>query len=181
MNHYDPAIDIESVECSCAQSVVESLKNYANAQTIGNERRRWKTKGATANLRIPTILSHGRCCYAFASSKNPKKNSNEVDSFLEAFETALRRYGKNPDDKPRDIGKENLRDLTFSDQDIDDTMEPMRRNSRLTNLKPYKQSDTIEYSVENALIVVSRVVLTYGDAMGYGFCKQMVVNLWLGN
>ena len=60
-------------------------------------------------------------------------------------------------------------------------MGPVRRNSRLLNLKPYKASELIEISVENALIVVSRVALTYGDALGYGPRKPVVVNLWLGN
>ena len=57
----------------------------------------------------------------------------------------------------------------------------MRRNGRLINLKPYKTSETIEIGVDNALIVVSRVALTYGDSMGYGPRKPVVVNLWLGN
>ena len=60
-------------------------------------------------------------------------------------------------------------------------MGPVRRNSRLINLKPYKKSETIEISIENALIVVSRIVLTYGDALGYGPHKPVFVNLWLGN
>ena len=29
--------------------------------------------------------------------------------------------------------------------------------------------------------MVSRVALTYGDAMGYGLCKPVVVTLWLDN
>ncbi len=178
-NLYDPTIDIESVECSCVPSVVERLKSCANTQTVGNERRRWKTEDATANLRVPAILCLGGCCSAFASGKNPKKDSREIDRFLEAFETAARQYGQSPDKEPRDIGKEDPRDLTLGDQDIDDTMGPVRRNSRLTNLKPYKTS--IEYSVENALIVVSRVAITYGNAIGYGPRKPAVANLWLGN
>ena len=46
---------------------------------------------------------------------------------------------------------------------------------------PYKTSETIEINVEIALIVVSRVALTYKDAMGYGPRKRVVINLWLGN
>ena len=180
-NLYDPTIDIGSVECSCAPSVVECQRSCANTQTIGNERRRWKTDEATANFRTPAILCLGGYCSAFASGKNPKKDSREIDRFLGAFETAVRQYGQNPDDEPRDIGKTDPRDLTIGDQNIDDTMGPVLRNSRLINLKPYKASETIEFSVENALIVVSRVVLTYGDAMGYGFRKPVLVNLWLGN
>ena len=72
-NFYDPTIDIGSVECSCAPSVVERLKSCGNTQTVGNERRRWKTEEATANLRVPAILCLGGCCSAFASGKNPKK------------------------------------------------------------------------------------------------------------
>ena len=59
-------------------------------------------------------------------------------------------------------------------------MGPVRRNGRLINLKLYKTSGTIEIGVANAIIVVSRVALTYGDAMGYGPSKPVVVNLWLG-
>ena len=59
-------------------------------------------------------------------------------------------------------------------------MGPVRRNGRLINLKPYKTSETIEIGADYALIVVSRVALTYGDAMGYGPRKPVVVNLWLG-
>ena len=60
-------------------------------------------------------------------------------------------------------------------------MGPVSRNPRLINLKPYKTHETIEIGVENALIVVSRVVLTSGDAMGYFPRKPVVVNLCLGN
>ena len=91
-NFYDPTIDIKSVECSCAPSVVERLKNCANTQTIGNERRHWKTDEATANLLNPAILCLGGCCSAFVSGKNLKKDSREVDRFLGAFETAARQY-----------------------------------------------------------------------------------------
>ena len=56
-------------------------------------------------------------------------------------------------------------------------MGPVRRKGRLINLKAYKTSETIEIGVDNALIVVSRVALTYGDAMGYGPRKPVVVNL----
>ena len=180
-NLYDPTIDINSVECSCAPSVVKRLKSCANTQTIGNERRRWKTDEETANLRTLAILCLGGCWSAFASGKNSKNDSKEIARFLGTFEIAVRQYGQNPDDKPRDIENEDPPDLTLGDQDIDDTMGPVRRNSRLINLMPYKTSETIEYSVENALIVVSRVALTYGDAMVYGFRKPVVFNLWLGN
>ena len=157
-NFYDPTIDIRFVECSCVSSVVERLKSCSNTQTVGNERRRWKTKEATANLRTPAILCLGGCCSAFASGKNPKKDSREIDQFLGAFKTAARKYGQNPDDEPQDIVKEDPRDITLGDQDIDDTVGPVRRNGRLINLKPYKTSETIEIGVENALIVVSRGV-----------------------
>ncbi len=43
-------------------------------------------------------------------------------------------------------------------------MGPVRRNSRLLNLKLY----TFGIGVDNALIVVSRVALTYDNAMAYG-------------
>ena len=45
-----------------------------------------------------------------------------------------------PDEEPQDIVKEDPPDITLSDQEIDDTMGPVRRNSRLINLKPYKTS-----------------------------------------
>lgn len=44
-------------------------------------------------------------------------------------------------------------------------MEPVRHNSRLLNLLPYKTSETVEISVENALNIMSFVALTYGDAL----------------
>ena len=75
------------------------------------------------------------------------------------------------------MGKGDPRDITLGDQDIDDTMGLVRRNSRLLKLKLYKTSEKFEFSVEYALIVVSRIALTYGDAMGYGPRKPMVVNL----
>ena len=179
-NFYDPTID-KFVECSCVPTVVKRLKSCSNTQTVGNERRRWKTEEATANLRTPAILCLGGCCSAFASGKNPKKDSREIDRFLGAFKTAARQYGQNPDEEPQYIVKEDPPDFNLSDQDIDDTVGQVRRNSRLINLKPYKTSETIEIGVDNALIVVSRVALTYGDAMGYGPRKPVVVNLWLGN
>ena len=49
-NFYDSTIDIGFVECFCVLSVVKRLKNCSNTQTVGNERRRWKTEEATANL-----------------------------------------------------------------------------------------------------------------------------------
>ncbi len=147
---------IGNVECSCAPSVVERLKGCSNTQTIGNELRRWRTEEATANLRTPAILCLGGCCSAFATGKNPKKDSRELDSFLGAFKTAVRQYGQDPVDEPRDIGKEYPRDITLGDQDIDDTRGPICRNSGLINLKPYKTGETLEISIENALIVVSR-------------------------
>ena len=180
-NFYDPTIDIRFVECSCVPSVVERLKSCSNTQTVGNERRRWTTEEATANFRTLAILCLGGCCSSFASGKNPKKDSREIDRFLGAFKTAARQYGQNPFNDPQDIVKENLRDITFGDQDIDDTVKPVHQNGRLINLKLYKTSGTIEIGVENALIVVSRVALTYGDAMGYGPLKPVVANLWLRN
>ena len=60
-------------------------------------------------------------------------------------------------------------------------MGPVRQNSRLLILKPHQTGETFEVSVENALIVVSRMVLTYGDALGYGPRKPAIVNLWLSN
>ena len=98
MNLYDPTIDIGFVECSCAPSVVERLKSCSNTQTIGNERRRWKTEEATANFRTPAILGLGGCCSTFASGKNPMKDSREIERFLGVFKTAARHYGQNPDD-----------------------------------------------------------------------------------
>ena len=80
---YEPTIDIGFVECSCAPSVVERLKSCSNTQTIGNERRRWKTEEATAKLRTPAILCLGGCCSAFASGKNPNKDGREIDRFSE--------------------------------------------------------------------------------------------------
>ena len=97
LNLYDPMIDIGFVECSCAQSVVERLKNCFNTETMSNERRRWKTEQATANPRTPAILCLGGCCSAFASGMNPKKNSKESDRFLEAFKTVVRLYKQNPE------------------------------------------------------------------------------------
>ena len=82
------------------------------------------------------------------------------DRYLEAVETAVRRYGQNPDDELRDNFKEEPRDLTLGDQDIDDTLGLVRKINRLTNIKPYKQSEIIKYIVKNALIVVSRLALT---------------------
>ena len=49
------------------------------------------------------------------------------------------------------------------------------------NLKPCKTGEAYEISVKNALIVVSRMVLTYGDTLGYGSRKPAIANLWLGN
>ena len=91
-NLYDPTIDIGFFECSCVPSVVERLKSCSNTQTVGNKRRRWKTEEATANLRTPAILCLGGCCSTFASGKNPKKDSREIDRFLVAFKTAARQY-----------------------------------------------------------------------------------------
>ena len=148
------------MECFCFPSVVERLNSCSNTQTVCNKLRRWNTEEATANLRTPAILCLGGCFSAFASGKNPKKESREIDRFLGAFKTAARQYGQNPDDKLQDIVKEDPRDITLGDQDIDDTVGPVRRNGRLINLKPYKTSETIEIGVENAFIVVSRVALT---------------------
>ena len=148
---------------------------------MGNKRRRWKTEEATANFRTPAILCLAGCCSAFASGKSPKNDSREIDRFLGAFKTAVRQYGQNPDDEPQNIENQDPRDITLGDQDIDDTVGTVRRNGRLINLNPYKTSATIEFGVENALIVVNRVALTYGDAMGYGLRKPVVVNLYLGN
>ena len=49
-NHYDPTIDIRFVKCFCVPSIVERRKSCSNTQTVGNERPRWKTEEATANL-----------------------------------------------------------------------------------------------------------------------------------
>ena len=91
-NFYDPTIDIRFVECFFVPTVVERLKSCSNTQTVGNERRRWKTEEATANLRTSAILCLGGCCSAFASGKYPKKDSREIDRFLGAFKTAARQY-----------------------------------------------------------------------------------------
>ena len=92
-NFYDPTIDIRFVKCSCVPNVVERLTSCSNTLTVNNERRLWKTKEATANLRTPAILCLGGCCSAFASSKNPKKDSRKIDRFHGAFKTAARQYG----------------------------------------------------------------------------------------
>ena len=89
-NFYDPTIDIRFVEFSCVPNVVKRLKSCSNTQTVGNELRRWKTEEATANLRILAILCLDGCCSAFASGKNQKKESREIDRFLGAFQTAVR-------------------------------------------------------------------------------------------
>ena len=98
------------------------------------------------------------------------KDSSEIDQFLGAFKTVVRQYGQDPDAEPQEIGKADPQDLFLGDQDVDDTMRPVRRNSQLLNRKPYQTSETIDINIESALIVVSRVVLTYGDALGYGPC-----------
>ena len=72
INSYDSTIDIGFAECLCVPSVVERLKSCSNTQTIGNERRRWKTEEATTNFQTPAILCLGGCCSAFASGQNPK-------------------------------------------------------------------------------------------------------------
>ena len=179
-NLYDFTIDIRSVECFCAPSVVERLNSCSNPQTIGNERRRWKLRKQRRTSE-PRRFCLGGCCFLFTSGKNPKKDSREIDRFIGTFKAAARQYGHHPDAEPENIGKVDPLDLTLGNQDDDDTMGPVRRTSRLLNLKPYKTGETFEISVENALIVVSRVVLTYGDALGYGSRKPAIVKLWLGN
>ena len=82
-NFYDPTIDVRFVECSCVPSVVERMNNCSNTQTVGNERRRWKTEEATANLRTPAILCLGGCCSAIASGKTPKKIAGRSIAFSE--------------------------------------------------------------------------------------------------
>ena len=60
-------------------------------------------------------------------------------------------------------------------------MGKVRRNRRFLNIKPYKTNETLEISVENALIVVCRMVLNYGDALGFCPRKLAIANLWLCN
>ena len=100
-----------------------------------------------------------------------------MTDFSERFRPQYDQYGQNLDDKPKDIVKNDSLDSNHNDQDIDDTVGPVRQNGRLINLKPYKTTETIENGVVNALIVVIHVALTYGDTMGYGPRKQVVVNL----
>ena len=179
-NLYDPAIDIGLVECSCTPDVVDRLKNCPNTQTVGNERRRWRTEEETANLRTPAVLCLGGCCSAFAPGNNPKKDSRELDRFLNSFVAAARERGQDPDLEPLPIGPENPYDLTLGNQ-FDETLGPVRQRGRLLNLRPYKTGDEVVVGIENALIVVSRVALAPGDAIAFGPRKPLLVNLWIGN
>ena len=90
LNPDNPAIDIELVQCSCIQSVVQRLKHCSNTQTIGNEMQLWRTEEMTANLRTPAILCLGGCCLAFASGNNRTKNSIELARFFDVFNSAAR-------------------------------------------------------------------------------------------
>ena len=178
-NLYDPAVDIGLVEWSCTPDIVERLKNCPNTQTVGNERRRWRTEEETANLRIPAVIGLAGCCSAFAPGKNPK-DSRELDRFLNAFMAAALEPGQDPDLEPLPIAPEDPWDLSLGDQ-IDETLGPVRQCGRLLNLRPYKTSDEFEVGIENALIVVSRVALAPGNAIAFGPRRPLLVNLWIGN
>ena len=179
-NLYDPAVDIGLVECFSTHDVVDKLKNCPNTQTVGNERRRWRTEEDTANLRIPAVFGLGGCCSAFAPGKNSKKDSRELDRFLNAFVAAARERGQDPDLEPLPIAPEDPWDLSLGDQ-FDETLGPVRQRGRLLNLRPYKTSDEFVVGIENALIVVSRVALATGDAIAFGPRRPLLVNLWIGN
>lgn len=68
-NFYDLTIDIGLVKCFCVPSVVEQLQSFFNMQTIGIERRRWKTEEPSLNCRTPAIFCLGGFCSDFAKGK----------------------------------------------------------------------------------------------------------------
>ena len=177
---YDPAIDIGLVECSCTPDVVDRLKNCSNIQIVGNERRRWRTEEDTANLRILAVVCLGGCCSAVAPGKIPKKNSRELDRFLNAFVAAARKRGQDPDLEPLPIAPEDPWDLSLGNQ-FTETLGPVRQRGRLLKLRLYKTGDEFVVGIENALIVASRVALAPGDAIAFGPRRPLLVNLWIGN
>ena len=103
-NHIElqSAIDIEP-------SVVERLDlllQHSNPKNVRSDRK-------PPN---PAILCLGGCCSAYASDNNPKKDSRELDRFLDVFKTAARLPGQEHDAGPQKNFTEDPWDLTLSDQ-----------------------------------------------------------------
>ena len=173
-NLYDLAIAIELQSAiDIERSVVERLKHRSNTQTR-------TTEETTANLRTPVILCLGGCCSAFANGNNPKKDSRELDCFLNVLKTAARPHVQKPDAKPQENFIENSWNLTHSNQH-NETPQPVRQRRWLLNQNEFKTGESFEISVDNAFIFVSGVAMANGDAVGFRRRKPVIVRVWLGN
>ena len=183
---YDPSKDIHRVECSCRPEIVEKVVGSANSQTLGGHVTRWVQQESTREKRIPAILSHGGCCVAFKGLKDKEKkkvaraNKKQVEEFVEAFKHAAEQLGQDTTEEPRDMAYEPYLDETSeSVEGAGDMYGPVRCGSKLF-MEAMNDMESFEIGVENALIVVAKIVLckTAGVEPPY---RPHIINLALAN
>ena len=160
---YDPNLDIERVECSCSDEVVNRLKSNKNLQTLGNDIRRWKNNPATQYKRIPAVFAYAYCSTGFmkAGRELSKQDPEKLERFIQEFRAAATRLGRDTTKEPEFYEAEDPRDTTLKPQQEQDGEAELpgsiRRGSRLLHLNLFPTEGRFELLRENALIVVARV------------------------
>ena len=99
---YDPADDIELVECSCTDEVCHRFLHEKLTTSLGSAVTRWKTDEQTKGLRVLVVLYLNGCCRAFDLPRyTPRADDKDAERFLRYFRQLVDRFGQNPDADPK--------------------------------------------------------------------------------
>ena len=182
---YDPAEDIELVECSCTDYVGRRFLREKLTTSLGGVVNRWKTDERTKRFRVPVVLYLGGCCQAFDYPRyTPRVDGKDAERFLRYFRQLVVRYGQNPDADPKLIEPEDPRDNTINleAEDVRDEVNtgPVRINSRLLSIPAIPSRAPMFIEKRTALIVVAKIALLRPRLEG-GPRKPYVISLVLAN
>ena len=152
-NLYDPNLDIERVECSCTEEVVDTTQEQqesANARqrrsTMEERMKQLNTGGFLQCSHTPTaqqdIMKAGR--------EFSKQDPEKLDRFIEEFKAAATRLGRDATQEPEFYEEEDPLDTTLEPRQ-DDEAElpgPIRRGSRLLHLNLFPDAEPYSKSTE---------------------------------
>ena len=147
-NLYDPNLDIDQVECSCTDEVINRLKNNKNVQTLGNDVRRWKSNPATRDRRIPAVLAYAYCSTGFmkAGRELSKQDPEKLDRFIEEFREAATRFGRDTTQEPEFYEVDDPLDSTLKPRQVGEAEPPgsIRRGTGLLHLNLFPKDQRFE-------------------------------------
>ena len=186
---YDPHLDIDLVECSCNEEVIQRLKSNKNTQTLGNDVRRWRDNESTCLRRLPAVMAYAGCSTGFmklgGKGKKPTKSyldEGQLDEFIRVFKEKATELGKDVDEEPEEIKLNDPVDPTLKPRAEDEAAEAgsVRYGSRLLHLDLFDGSEPFPIVLENAVIVVARVAMRL-DPNNENLGTPYLENLYIGN